>query len=104
MHVMYVIDSMHGGGAETSLLEVVPALRRRGVVTSIVTVLADDGSLEERLDGLGLTRVRLKQRSSAGRVVQLRNLIRSQRPDLVHTTLFHANLIGRIRHERFPRP
>ena len=27
MHVMHVIDSMHGGGAETSLLEVAPALR-----------------------------------------------------------------------------
>ena len=38
MHVMHVIDSMHGGGAETSLLEVAPALTKRGIRTSIVTL------------------------------------------------------------------
>ncbi len=62
MHVMHVIDSMHGGGAETSLLEVAPALTSRGVRTSIVTLLADDGALEDRVDALGLTHIRLKHR------------------------------------------
>lgn len=73
-------------------------------MTSIVTLLADDGGLEERLDGLRLTRIRLKQGSSFGRVIRLRNLIQSQRPDLIHTTLFHANLIGRISARMVPTP
>ena len=96
MHVMHVIDSMHGGGAETSLLEVAPALANRGVRTSIVTLLADDGVLEDRLDALGLTRTRLKHRYPLGLTLELRNLICSQRPDLLHTTLLFANLVGRI--------
>jgi glycosyltransferase involved in cell wall biosynthesis len=96
MHVMHVIDSMHGGGAETSLLEVAPALTSRGVRTSIVTLLADDGALEDRVDALGLTHIRLKHRDPLGLTVGLRNLICSQRPDLLHTTLLFANLAGRI--------
>ncbi len=96
MHVMHVIDSMHGGGAETSLLEIAPGLASRGVKTSIVTLLADDGGLEYRLGALGLTRIRLKRRDPLGLTFELRKLIRSERPDLLHTTLFLANLTGRL--------
>ena len=80
MHVMHVIDSMHGGGAETSLLEVAPALTSRGVRTSIVTLLADDGALEDRVDALGLTRIRLKHRDPLGLTLELRNLILLRAP------------------------
>jgi len=34
MHVMHLIDSMHGGGAESSILEVAPDLLTRGIETS----------------------------------------------------------------------
>jgi glycosyltransferase involved in cell wall biosynthesis len=96
MHVMHVIDSMHGGGAETSLLDVVPALARRGVRTSIVTLRDDDGSLEGRIDDLALERIRLRHRDPLGAALELRHIIRSEQPDLLHTTLFFSNLAGRI--------
>lgn len=93
---MHVIDSLHGGGAEGSLLEVVPGLRRRGVSTSIVTLLADDGALDGRLHSLELTRIRLEPRKPVGLTLALRDLIRSEKPDLVHTTLFFSTLAGRV--------
>jgi glycosyltransferase involved in cell wall biosynthesis len=96
MHVMHVIDSLHGGGAETSLLEVVPGLLARGVQTSIVTLRPDDGGLEDRLKGLGITPVRLRQPGPLGLTLELQSLIRSKRPHLVHTTLLFSNLVGRI--------
>jgi glycosyltransferase involved in cell wall biosynthesis len=96
MYVMHVIDSMHGGGAETSLLEVTPALASRGVRTSIVTLMPDDGGLESRLGTLGLKRIRLKHRDPLGLTIELRNIICAERPDLLHTTLLFANLAGRI--------
>ncbi len=95
MHVMHVIDSMHGGGAETSLLELVPGLDRRGVRISIVTLLADDQGLEHRLDALGVRRIRLARPDPLRRVTELRKIIRTHRPDLLHTTLLFANLAGR---------
>jgi glycosyltransferase involved in cell wall biosynthesis len=96
MHVMHVIDSLHGGGAETSLLEVVPGLASRGVRTSIVTLLADDGVLEERVSALGIKRIKLRRRDPLGLTLELRNVICSEQPDLLHTTLLFSNLAGRI--------
>jgi glycosyltransferase involved in cell wall biosynthesis len=96
MHVMHVIDSLHGGGAETSLLEVVPGLASRGVKTSVVTIVADDGVLEDRVSALGITRVRLSRRDPLGLVLELRNIICRERPELLHTTLLFSNLAGRI--------
>ena len=96
MHVMHVIDSMHGGGAETSLLETVPALASRGVRTSIVTVRADDGGLRDRLTALGVRHTRLRRRDPVGMTIELRNMVLRERPDLVHTTLLFASLTGRV--------
>lgn len=96
MHVLHVIDSMHGGGAETSLLEMAPALLSRGVKTSIVTLLADDGALEGRVGALGLTRIRLNHHDPLRLILELRNIIRAERPDLLHTTLLLANIAGRF--------
>jgi glycosyltransferase involved in cell wall biosynthesis len=96
MHVMHVIDSMHGGGAETSLLEIVPGLANRGVSTSIVTLREDDGGLRDRLTDLGVRHTRLVRRDLAGMTIELRAMVRRERPDLVHTTLLFSNLAGRI--------
>lgn len=96
MHLMHIIDSLHGGGAETSLLEVIPGLTSRGVRTSIVTLFADDGIFEERLKDLGVSHVRLQMGNPARLMIELRNVIRSEKPDLVNTTLLFSNLAGRI--------
>jgi glycosyltransferase involved in cell wall biosynthesis len=96
MHVMHVIDSMHGGGAETSLLEVAPGFAARGVTMSVVTLLPDDGSLEDRLDALGVRHTRLKRHDPLRSARELRALIRRERPELLHTTLLFATLAGRM--------
>jgi glycosyltransferase involved in cell wall biosynthesis len=96
MHVMHVIDGLYGGGAETSILEVAPALVSRGVETSIVALKDDDGGLEHRLTALGIALIRLKPRNLPSLAVELRHVIRAERPDLLHTTLMWSNLVGRI--------
>jgi glycosyltransferase involved in cell wall biosynthesis len=93
---MHIIDSLHGGGAETSLVEVLPGLTRRGVRTTIVTILKDDGALDNQLASLRVAPIRMRQRDPLGLTLELRNLICSMRPDIIHTTLLRANLLGRI--------
>jgi glycosyltransferase involved in cell wall biosynthesis len=95
-HVMHVIDSLHGGGAENSLLEIIPELMTRGVRTSIVTLRSDDGVLDGRVSDLGVARTRLRHRDPTGVVLDLRQIIRTERPDVLHTTLLRANLVGRV--------
>lgn len=96
IHIVHAIDSLHGGGAEISLLEMIPALAARGVRSSIVTLVDDDGALEARLRTLGVQRVSLKQHSPPGKIIALRELIRADKPDLLHTTLWHSTLTGRF--------
>lgn len=96
MHVMHIIDSMHGGGAESSIVEIAPGLASRGIRTSIVTLFPDDGGLEERLGASGIKHIRLGRRDPLSIIFQLRSLIRAENPDLVHTTLLFSNLAGRV--------
>ena len=95
MHVLHIIDSLHGGGAETSLVEVVPGLRSRGVRISIATLFPDDGVFDEQLKELGVVHVRLVG-NPVRRISELRSVIRSLKPDLVNTTLLFSNLAGRV--------
>jgi len=98
MHVLHVIDGMYGGGAETSILEVAPGLERRGIKTSIVSLLPDDGGLADRLNDVGITPMLLPSgRPSLSRTPgELLSVIRSVQPDVVHTSLMYSNLLGRI--------
>ena len=96
VHVLQVIDSLHGGGAETSLLEVIPDLAGHGVRVSVVTVRPDDGALEERVAALGVPRVRLGRHDPVRAARELGRILRAQRPDVVHTTLLFAGLAGRV--------
>lgn len=104
MHVMHVIDSLHGGGAETSLLELIPGLGRRGVESSLVALLPDDGALQDKVNRLGIPCTRLSRHDPVRMTLELREVIRSERPDLVHTTLLFSSLAGRLaaRAERIP--
>lgn len=96
MHVMQAIDSLHGGGAEISLLEMIPVLADRGVRTSIVTFVEDDGALEDRIAELGVSRIRITQRAPQARMLALRDIVRTEAPDILQTTLWHSTLTGRF--------
>ena len=41
MKILCAIDSLHGGDAETSLVDMVPVLRERNVHLSLVTLLTN---------------------------------------------------------------
>ena len=97
MHIAYVIDSLsNAGGAERSLAQLALALREREQRVSVI-VLTDRGGFREQLQSsdirvttlAGSTR-RLARVRSCARVVEQLD------PDLVHTSLFEADVIGRL--------
>lgn len=96
LRVVQVIDSLHGGGAETSLVELDRQLVRADVQVTLVTLRPDDGSLEVQVAGLPIERVRLEGRSPLRQLVALTRMFREQRPDLIHTSLLRSNVLGRI--------
>jgi len=93
--VAQVIDSLVPGGAERSLVSIAPHLVDKGVDIVVVPLVDVDG-----LSGL-LTAAGIPMRVSGGRtrparVKALADVITDLRPDLVHTTLFEADIAGRL--------
>ena len=96
MRVLYIIDSLAPAGAERSLVSMAPHYVKRGVDLDVAFVVQRDG-LEHELRTAGVAVHSLAGTGGAvGAINRARALIGSSRPNLVHTTLFAANQIGRV--------
>jgi glycosyltransferase involved in cell wall biosynthesis len=96
LSVVYLIDSLVPGGAEISLFSMLPHLSSKNVKLE-VACLHDRPGIKADLERAGTTVVSLS--GGGGRAGWLRRALaylRGRRPDLVHTTLFEADLIGRL--------
>ncbi len=91
-----MIDSLGASGAEHSTAAVMPLLRARGHQVAAATLYDAGFGDEQRLRGDGLAVQPLQSARFVGRVRELRVRIRTERPDVVHTTLFTADMVGRL--------
>ncbi len=93
--LLYLINGLGPGGAERSLVEMLPFFRPAGIETTVVCLRDRKHNADAVLDQ-GCTLVYLNARSLRGWIPELRRLIREMRPDLIHTTIFEADLVGRF--------
>jgi glycosyltransferase involved in cell wall biosynthesis len=97
VRVLYLIDSLGRGGAEHLLAESLPHLQREGVVPSVIALQEREGNpLAARIAAAGvpvahLDILRLRQR---GAYAQVRRAIAAAAPDVVHTQLEFAAILG----------
>ena len=95
MRVLYVIDSVvASGGAERSLVALAPQLIARGVELD-VRYLVERPGLQDELRKAGATVEVVGSASRLRRIGEIRSAVLATRPDLVHTTLFEADVTGR---------
>jgi glycosyltransferase involved in cell wall biosynthesis len=96
VHVLYVIDSLTPGGAERSLAALAPHLVSRGVMLDVAYLQQRQG-LQRDLQKAGAELWCLAGRGGRlGWLWRVRRLAGERRPDLLHTTLFEADIAGRI--------
>jgi glycosyltransferase involved in cell wall biosynthesis len=98
IHVLHVIDSLKPGGAERQLVNLVRTHDSSRVRSSVVT-LFEGSDLATELEGAGVHVERLglsSPRQLLRGVHRLRRYIADAQPDLVHTRLVYADLIGRV--------
>jgi glycosyltransferase involved in cell wall biosynthesis len=95
MKITYVIDSLGYGGAERSITDLLPELSGRGHEVSVVQLI-ERQALEAELRAVGVKVETLEPGSRLAQVRELRRKLQTDRPDLVHTQLFEADLIGRV--------
>ncbi len=95
MRVLHVINSLGVGGAERSLAELLPQLSRAGIDNSVVCLYVNPAGVHPKVEAAGY-RVDVVGRARGPALRRIRALLREQRPDLVHTTIFDADILGRV--------
>lgn len=96
MRVVYVINGLGTGGTERSLAELMPVLRGAGVALTVVCLHRRAEGVEHQVRDAGFDVRFLHATGWIGRVRELRRLLRQERPDVVHTTIFESDVIGRL--------
>lgn len=93
---LFVINSFLAGGAERSLVELLPRLVENGIRPVIACLTYREVGFEEEVRNAGYDVRLLGGHGRLGKMRSLRRLIKELRPALVYTSLFDADVTGRI--------
>jgi glycosyltransferase involved in cell wall biosynthesis len=96
--VVHLITDLDVGGAELMLARLVRGLQGRGVRNLVVSMTAP-GPVAARIESAGVRVVSLGLQRGAiapGAIVRLRRLLAVERPDIVQTWMYHADLLGTL--------
>lgn len=93
--ILFVIDSLGGGGTERSLVELLPFLIQSDIIPIVACFYRRDG-VETEVIRQGIDVRYLADAGFLARIRQLRQIIAFERPNIIHTMLFNANLAGRL--------
>ncbi|MFB9364999.1 glycosyltransferase family 4 protein [Kitasatospora sp. NPDC001664] len=91
-----MIDSVSRiGGAEQGLVAMAPQLVRAGVKLDVAYLRPSPGGFQPELAAAGAEVFGVHASGRAGEYAALRRLLRDRRPELVHTTLYESDVLGR---------
>lgn len=96
MKVVFIITGLGTGGAETMLFKVIERLDRKVFEPHVIS-LSTLGDFGPRIQSLGVPVEALGMQARALNLMKFLKLIarlRSLRPDVVHTWMYHADLLG----------
>jgi glycosyltransferase involved in cell wall biosynthesis len=105
VRVLFVIPSVgSGGGAERSLVESVPQFLDHGIEVSIAQFFHRPHEDSSTLAQLGARIYDVEGHSLPCRAWSIRRIIHEEQPNIVHTTLFEADIAGRLAAWHVHRP
>lgn len=93
---LFVINSLLAGGAERSLVDLIPRIREKDITPIIVCLHRRDGGFETEARAAGMDVRVLPGNSLFAKGLSLRRLIKQERPNLVYTALFDSDVLGRL--------
>ena len=96
MKVLYLINSLGAGGAEQSLAEMLPLLPRHGIEPVVAALYRRAEGVEAQVLAAGVPVYFAQRQGWSGWWRDVRDLLDRQRPDVLHTTIFEADLVGRV--------
>jgi glycosyltransferase involved in cell wall biosynthesis len=96
MKVLHLIETLQVGGAEQSLLEILSRLRSS---EAVMCHIYEGSEMRSAYEAAGVSVVSLDippKYNFLKAVRRVEDLVRRERPDLIHTTLFRAEVVGRV--------
>jgi len=102
LRILHVITGLNPGGAELMLCRLVGTLGEMGVSSAVCT-LTGVGEVGKLLQERGTTVYSVDMRKHRlGAVSSLRGIIGRDGPNVLHTWLYHADLLGGIAARKYP--
>lgn len=96
INITFIITNLATGGAETMLLKLLNGLDRNRFSPTVISMVGM-GEIAPRIQALGIPVIALgmaRGQPDLKKVIRLSHLLRSLRPDIVHTWMYHADLLG----------
>lgn len=102
--VLFLIDTLEVGGAETSILEIASRLKNW---EPLVVYIYQGGTLKPHFEKAGIKVYSLNVKAKFGiweSYRALSKIIKNEKPDIIHATLFKAELVSRFVGPKFNIP
>jgi glycosyltransferase involved in cell wall biosynthesis len=96
--VLHLITELDTGGAQVALLRLLSRLDRKRYSPRVACLYNGEAGVAQSIRALGIpvTDLRMAARWRLDAFARLDRLLRRERPDILHTWMFHANLPGRL--------
>ncbi|MCM3338271.1 glycosyltransferase [Paenibacillus sp. MER TA 81-3] len=94
--IMFLISGLHVGGAEMMLYRLTDALKDRYDI--MIVSMLPGGPIADMMkqSGLQVQSLHMSSKKDVLALIGLIRLIRTFKPDILHSFMFHANVVGRI--------
>ena len=105
--VLFLIDSLGPGGAERLMVDLLPALREFDVDSEVVAIQERHGNPvadELRAVGVPVSTIGIKRLRERGALARVTAAIERSSPDVIHTQLEFADILGSIAARRLGIP
>lgn len=96
--ILYFITELNIGGAEKVLVHLISQLDRSRFEPSVVCLYDGDGPIAAEIRALNVPVIDLNMtaRWDVRAIWRFYQLVRREKPVIIHASLFHANIIGRL--------
>lgn len=96
LKILFVINGLGTAGAERSLAEMLPSFIDAGLHCTVACIHRRKEGVQEQVQALGVEVVFLQKTNWPARILELRALIQRIQPDILHTSLYEADQLGRL--------
>jgi sugar transferase (PEP-CTERM/EpsH1 system associated) len=96
--ILYLITELSTGGAQAALLRLLEGLDRERFTPTVACLYNGDGAVAREIRALGISvfDAQMRHKADLPALLRLYRHIRRVRPAILHASLFHANLPGRV--------